>query len=643
VASARAARPAHPVRDLIGRRAAVGVFTLCVVSVLVFLATQVLPGNAAVAVLGRTAAGNPAAVRRLEAELHLNRGLLDQYWIWFSGLFRGQLGHSLANGQPVWGYVAPRLVNSAVLMLVAGVIGALLGVALGILAALRRDGWFDHITAVGALAVTSLPEFAIGLIILFSTVLLHLLPAVSVLPPGSYAWTAPRLLVLPAATLVIVIVPYIQRMTRAAMIEALESDYVEMAQLKGVPRWRVVLLHALPNATAPIIQVIGLNFLYLAGGVVIVEYVFAFPGIGQGLVYAVEGPGYPGHPVHRRGAGRVLRVHEHRDRRDRPAGHAPAPDSQVRAEAGRPMTAADPPRLRRHPWLAILGQAVRTPRGAAGLGLAGFVALVAIAGPAVAPHPATALLTFPFAKPSGAYPFGADFLGRDVLSRVLDGGWVLLLMAVSATALGIAAGATAGISAAYLRGHTDGLIMRTVDVILAFPQLVFALLLLSILGPQPWLIVLAVGLTHAPAVARVIRAATLDIAERDYVKAAELQGMRPAAVMAKEILPSLSTPLMVEAGLRLTYSIIIMSGLAFLGFGQQPPAANWGMMINENRTGLPLNPWAVIVPAAMIALLTIGTNLLTDAVGQAAIGVDRRPAEAALLDDLSLASDRVQS
>ncbi len=295
MASAGAARPPHPVRDLIGRRAAVGVFTLCVVSVLVFLATQVLPGNAAVAVLGRNAAGNPAAVRRLEAALHLNRGLLDQYWIWFSGLFTGHLGHSLANGQPVWGYVAPRLVNSAVLMLVTGLIGALLGMGLGILAALRKDGWFDHITAVGTLAVTSLPEFVvgIGLIILFSTVLLHLLPAVSVLPPGSYAWNAPRLLVLPAATLVIVIVPYIQRMTRAAMIEALESDYVEMAQLKGVPRWRIVLLHALPNATAPIIQVIGLNFLYLAGGVVIVEYVFAFPGIGQGLVNAVDARDIP--------------------------------------------------------------------------------------------------------------------------------------------------------------------------------------------------------------------------------------------------------------------------------------------------------------------------------------------------------------
>jgi peptide/nickel transport system permease protein len=283
-------RTAHPVGYLVGQRAAVGVFTLFVVSVLVFLATQVLPGNAAIAVLGRTAAGNPAAVRRLEVALHLNRGLLDQYWTWLSGLLSSHLGHSLANGQPVWGYVAPRLINSAVLMLITGVIGAVAGVTLGALAALRKDGWFDHASAVTALAVTALPEFvvAIGLIILLSTLVSHLLPAVSLLPPGSYAWDAPRLLILPVLTLVIVIVPYIQRMMRAAMIEALESDYVEMARLKGVPMWRIVVIHALPNATAPTIQVIGLNFLYLAGGVVVVEYVFAFPGIGQGLVYAVD-------------------------------------------------------------------------------------------------------------------------------------------------------------------------------------------------------------------------------------------------------------------------------------------------------------------------------------------------------------------
>jgi peptide/nickel transport system permease protein len=222
--------------------------------------------------------------------LHLNRGVFDQYWVWISGLFTGDLGHSLVNGLPVWGYVEPRIVDSAVLVFVTGAIGSIAGVTLGAIAALRRDGWFDHVTSVVVLAVTSLPEFvvAIALIIVLSTVVWHVLPAVSLLAPGSYAWSQPELLILPVATLVIVIVPYILRMMRAAMVEALESDYVEMARLKGVPEWRIVLMHALPNAIAPTIQVIGLNFLYLAGGIVIVESVFNFPGIGQGLVDAVS-------------------------------------------------------------------------------------------------------------------------------------------------------------------------------------------------------------------------------------------------------------------------------------------------------------------------------------------------------------------
>jgi peptide/nickel transport system permease protein len=292
-------------------------------------------------------------------------------------------------------------------------------------------------------------------------------------------------------------------------------------------------------------------------------------------------------------------------------------------------------RLRRHHWVRVLGSVIRTPRGAVGLILAAAVVLLALIGPAVAPNSASALLTTTFARPSAQFPLGSDFLGRDVLARVLDGGWVLLAMAAAATGLGIAVGAAAGVSAAYLRGRTDSVIMRTVDVILAFPQLVFALLLLSVIGPKLWLIVLAVGISHAPAVARVLRSATLDISERDYVKAAEILRMRPAKVMASEILPNLISPLMVETGLRLTYSIVIMSGLSFLGFGQQAPAPNWGSMINDNRIGLPLNPWAVIVPVILIALLTVGTNTFTDAVARVTIGVERRPEEAALLADLT--------
>jgi peptide/nickel transport system permease protein len=284
----RAAWPKrHPIWTLVARRVGLGILTLLVVSIVVFLATEVLPGNAAYAVLGNTA--TPQRLKALEDQLHLNQGLVHQYWSWLSGVLTGHPGTSLANGQPVWHQVSFRLLNSATLVVIAGVLGTVLGIAIGAWAALHKDGWFDHLTSVGALIVTAMPEFvvAIGLVILFATAVFHALPAVSVLSAGQYAWQTPRLLVLPVATLVIVVIPYISRMMRAAMVEALQSEYVEMARLKGVAEWRVVLVHALPNSIAPTVQVVGLSLLYLAGGIVIVEQVFNFPGIGQGLVEAV--------------------------------------------------------------------------------------------------------------------------------------------------------------------------------------------------------------------------------------------------------------------------------------------------------------------------------------------------------------------
>jgi peptide/nickel transport system permease protein len=299
--------------------------------------------------------------------------------------------------------------------------------------------------------------------------------------------------------------------------------------------------------------------------------------------------------------------------------------------------AATPYRIRRREWLHVFAAAARTRRGMTGAALAMIVVAVAVIGPFVQPHGSTDFVTTPFASPSGSAPLGGDYLGRDVLSRVLDGGWKLLLMAVAATALGIALGAVAGVSAAYLRGWRDGAIMRVVDVFLAFPQLVFALLLVSIIGPETWLLVVAVGLSHAPQVARVLRATALDVSERDFVRAMEIIGVRRTRVMRGEIMPNLITPLMVEAGLRLTYSIIIIAGLSFIGFGIQPPAANWGLMINENRIGLTQNSWAVVVPAALIALLTVGVNTFTDAVARVALGVER--AEVVMATEAVVAAD----
>lgn len=295
------------------------------------------------------------------------------------------------------------------------------------------------------------------------------------------------------------------------------------------------------------------------------------------------------------------------------------PGQEVNPAAGMPV------KVRRHYLLGTLGRAARTPRGASGLAVLLFVVLVAGVGPFVVPFSPTATVTTPFAAPNGHVPLGGDDIGRDVLSRVLAGGWLLLAMAAAATALGVALGAVAGVYAAYSRGALDGLIMRSVDVVLAFPQLVFALLLVSIVGPKLWLIVIAVAISHAPQVARVIRGAALDVTERDFVRAAELLGLRRRKLLRSELLPNLVSPLMVEIGIRLTYSIIIIAGLSFLGFGQQPPAPNWGTMINENRVAMVANPWGVVVPVVLIAMLTVGANTFTDAVARVTIGVDRPP------------------
>jgi peptide/nickel transport system permease protein len=274
-------------------------------------------------------------------------------------------------------------------------------------------------------------------------------------------------------------------------------------------------------------------------------------------------------------------------------------------------------------WLVLLRDALATPRGRTGGALVLLVVAIAGIGPLVAPDSPTGFSTIPFAPPSSHNLLGGDVLGRDVLSRLLDGGWRLLLMAAIATALGVGAGAAVGIIAAFRSGLPDTLLMRAVDVVLAFPQLVFALLVVSLLGPKVWLIVLAVAVAHAPQVARVTRSAALDVCERDFVKSAELIALPQWRIMTGEVLPNLTSPLMVETGLRLTYSIILIAGLSFLGFGLQPPDPNWGAMINENRIGLTGNPWGVVVPCLLLALLTVGMNTLTDAIARVSLGVER--------------------
>lgn len=277
--------------------------------------------------------------------------------------------------------------------------------------------------------------------------------------------------------------------------------------------------------------------------------------------------------------------------------------------------------------------------GSVGLALVLLVILVALIGPFVAPYSPTAFVSLSFAHPSQHFPLGTDALGRDTLSRVLLGGWRILLMAIAATLIGVGSGALFGTSAGYMKGAADEVIMRGADVLMAFPQLVLALLFISLIGPKLWLVTLLVGAIHAPQVARVFRAATLRVASEDFVRHAELLGIAPPLIILREILPNVTAPLMVELGLRLAYSVALIAGLNFLGFGVQPPAADWGTMINENRIGLMASPWPVLVPIVLIALLTIGMNLLTDALARTIHGRGRR-GDVPAVDEALAAAER---
>jgi peptide/nickel transport system permease protein len=288
------------------------------------------------------------------------------------------------------------------------------------------------------------------------------------------------------------------------------------------------------------------------------------------------------------------------------------------ADSAVAVTSADPQRAVVGGWRLIFRSSLRFRRTRAGLAIVAVMVLLAAVGPFIAPHSPTQFVATPYAPPSLQLPLGADVLGRDVLSRFLDGGYVILILAALATLLGVGAGAILGITAGYRKGIVDEAIMRSFDVLLCFPAVVFALLLMSVLGPKLWLLVIAVALTHAPQVARTVRGASVQLTGREFVTYAEGLGTRTRRVIFSEILPNVTAPLMVELGLRLTYSIAIVASLAFLGFGRQPPAADWGMMINENRGALTIQPWGVLAPVLAIAMLTIGTSLVADGIARAA-------------------------
>jgi peptide/nickel transport system permease protein len=259
---------------------------------------------------------------------------------------------------------------------------------------------------------------------------------------------------------------------------------------------------------------------------------------------------------------------------------------------------------------------IRSFSGAVGVTIVVFVVLVAFFGRYFAPYDPNVPVTVPLAPPSSHYWLGTDFLGRDVFSRLLYGGRSVITLAALATGLGYLIGMSVGLIAGFSRSRIDPVLMRSVDVMLAFPPLLFLLVLISGAGTGVEVLVIGVAVIQAPGISRIVRTATLEVSVRGYVEAAIARGERSYAVIVREVLPNIMAPVLVDSGLRFTYSILIIASVNFLGLGLQPPASDWALMISDNRQYIAIQAWAVLAPAAMIALLTIGINLTGDAIAR---------------------------
>ncbi len=272
-----------PILTLVARRIALGLLLLLAVSVLIFAGTQILPGDVAQAILGQAA--TPQALENLRRDLGLNDPAYIRYINWLGGVMTGDLGVALSNGQDIATQLGKRLGNTLFLATVAAVVSVPLAILLGLLAVRFRDRWPDKLISGATLATISLPEFFIGyLLIYFVAVRLGWFPSVSTVYDSMSFGERLAAVALPATTLTLVVLAHMMRMTRAAILNVMQSAYIETAELKGLGGFDIIRKHAFPNAVAPIVNVVMLNLAFLVVGVVVVEVIFVYPGMGQYLV-----------------------------------------------------------------------------------------------------------------------------------------------------------------------------------------------------------------------------------------------------------------------------------------------------------------------------------------------------------------------
>ena len=603
----------HPVLRTVLQRLALGLLTMFVTSVIIFTSLAMLPGGFAEAVLGQGA--TPETVAAFNHELGLDRPAYIRYGEWIADVAQGDFGYSYAGiggsmKRKVSDLLALRLFNTFFLAALTALFAVPLALSLGVAAALKRNSWFDRIANLLTLAAVATPEFFIAYVLMFVFAIKYRwFYSLSTVSPSTPFWEHVYRAVLPSFTLMLVIVAHMMRMTRAALLNLMSSPYIEMARLKGMSKTRVILYHALPECLGTDRDGGGaeprLSRGRCGGGRGRLRLSWGRPIDGR---FRLE-PRHPCGPGLRAHLCRHLRVPQSGGRHHRHR-HQPPP-------AARPMTQAPAIRSDLRQRRSMSDRTWRMLRKAPvsawfGLAVVLIYAICVIFAPLLAPFGQGEIVGRAYLPTGPRYLLGTDQIGRDVFSRLIYGARNTISIALATTLVSFTLGTALGVLAALLRGWFDQVLSRIVDAILAIPVLIYALMLLAIFGKGVVNLIVILAVLDATRVFRLARATALNVVVMDFVEAARLRGEKISRVVTREIIPNIMPPLITEFGLRFCYVFLTISALSFLGVGVQPPLADWGAMVAENKSLITYGRPTPLYPAAAIALLTISVNFVVD-------------------------------
>ena len=477
------------------------------------------------------------------------------------------------------------------LQLALGSLVLMLAVAvpIGILSATRKGGVADYIVRGFTFLGVSMPNFWVGLLLLYVfAVQLDLLPVVS-------NGQGIKKMILPTITLAFAMAAKYTRQVRTAFLEELNQDYVTGARCRGIPEYVILWKHVLPNSILPLITMLGLSFGSLLGGTAVVEVIFSYPGLGNLAVDAITAMDYPLIQAYVLWIAFDLYGPE-------PAGRSFLQPSGSQNEEGR-----------RAGMRKIKTFIKKNPAFTVFFILAVLLVGTAVFAPLLAPYdPYEAVLADAVQPPSSEHWFGTDRMGRDLFSRVIYGSRTSLAAALSLVGIIVAAGTFLGIIAGYFGGILDAVIMRISDMMISFPGMVLAIAVAGILGASIGNAVIAIAIVSWTKYARLARSLVLKIFHQDYIAAARVTGSKTFHILRKYMLPNALPTILITGATDIGSMMLEIAGLSFLGFGAQPPAAEWGYMLNEGRAYITAAPWLMIFPGLAIFITVVIFNLLGD-------------------------------